>query len=60
MLARIDDARIATEATGSINVVIAIRLVALGWRGMKDSIIKKCLRKAGVVRDDLISSSSCD
>ena len=52
VLARIDEAKNATEVTGSINVLTAIRLVALGWREVKASTIKKCFRKAGVLRDD--------
>ena len=52
MLARIDEAKNATEVTCSINVLIAIRLVALGWREVKATTIKKCFRKAGVLRDD--------
>lgn len=52
VLARIDEAKNATEVTGSINVLTAIRLVALGWREVKASTIKKCFSKAGVLRDD--------
>ena len=54
MLARIDEAKNATctEVTGSINVLTAIRLVALGWREVKASTIQKCFRKAGVLSDD--------
>ena len=52
VLARIDEAKNATEVTGSINVLTAIRLVALGWREVKASTIQKCFRKAGVLSDD--------
>ena len=45
MLARIHEGNNATEVTGSINVLTAIRLVALGWREVKASTIKKCFRR---------------
>ena len=40
VLARIDEAKNATKVTNSINVLTAIRLVALGWREVKVSTIK--------------------
>ena len=53
MLAKIDTATSATEVTKSINVLTAIRWVALAWREVKSTTIQKCFRNAGVLSTDL-------
>ena len=54
VLAKIDTATIATEVTKSINVLTAIRWVALAWRDVKSTTIQKCFRHAGVLSTDLL------
>ena len=54
VLAKIDTATIATEVTKSINVLTAIRWVALAWREVKSTTIQKCFRHAGVLTTDLL------
>ena len=51
--AKIDTATSATEIIKSVNVLIAIRWVALSWREVKVSTIQKCFRNAGVLESDL-------
>ena len=53
VLAKIDTANSATEVTKSINVLTAIRWVALAWREDKSTTIQKCFRNAGVLSTDL-------
>ena len=53
MLAKIDTSSSATEVTKSINVLTAIRWVALAWREVKSVTIQKCFRNAGVLNTDL-------
>ena len=37
--------------TSSINVLVAIRWVALGWKEVKESTIIKCFKTAGILND---------
>ena len=52
VLAKIDTATSATEVTKSINVLTAVRWVALAWREVKSTTIQKCFRNAGVLSTD--------
>ena len=53
VLAKIDTSSSATEVTKSINVLSAIRWVALSWREVKSTTIQKCFRNAGILNTDL-------
>ena len=60
VLAKIDNATKATDVTSSINVLIAIRWVALAWKEVKGTTIIKCFKKAGILSDTLdIQESTC-
>lgn len=60
VLAKIDNATKATDVTSSINVLIAIRWVALAWKEVKGTTIIKCFKKAGILSDTLdIQESIC-
>ena len=51
VISKIDSCSSATEVTSSINVLVAIRWVALAWREVKSSTIVKCFKHAGVLND---------
>lgn len=51
VIAKIDNASNATEVTSSINVLVAIRWVALAWKEVKESTIIKCFKTAGILND---------
>ena len=51
VIAKIDNASNATEVTSSINVLVAIRWVALAWKEVKESTIIKCFKPAGILND---------
>ena len=53
VLAKIDTSSSATEVTKSINILTAIRWVALAWREVKSTTKQKCFRNAGVLNTDL-------
>ncbi len=59
-MARIDSAVIATDVTQSINVLAALRWVAIAWREVKATTIKKCFRQAGILNTDLSVQALCD
>ena len=51
VIAKIDNASNATEVTSSINVLVAIRWVALAWKEVNESTIIKCFKTAGILND---------
>ena len=51
VLARIDQRDHASEVANSINILAAVRWVALSWEKVKPETISKCFRKAGVLQD---------
>ena len=53
VVAKIDTATLATEFTQSINVLTAIRWVALAWREVKALTVQKCFRHSGILHTDL-------
>ena len=53
MVSKIDSSRSATEVTSSIDVLLAIKWVALAWREVKSSTIVKCFKHAGIFNDGL-------
>ena len=53
MISKIDSCSSATEVTSSINVLLAIRWVALAWREVKSTTIVKCFKHAGILNDGL-------
>ena len=53
VVSKIDSCSSATEVTSSINVLVAIRWVALAWREVKSSTVVKCFKHAGILNDGL-------
>ena len=51
VLAKIDTANTATEVTKSVNILTALRWVALAWREVKATPIQKCFKQAGICFD---------
>ena len=51
VISKNDSCTNATEVTSSINVLVAIRWVALAWRKVKSTIIVKCFKHAGILND---------
>ena len=51
VIAKIDNASNATEVTSSINLLVAIRWVALAWKEVKESTTIKCFKTAGILND---------
>ena len=53
VIAKIDTANCASDVISSINVLVAIRWVALAWKEVKATTITKCFKKAGILNDNL-------
>ena len=52
-MSKIDECDLATDVVKSVNVLVALRWVALVWNEVKSDTITKCFRKAGVLNDVL-------
>ena len=52
MITKIDTANYASDVISSINVLVAIRWVALAWK-VKATTITKCFKKAGILNNNL-------
>ena len=52
ILAKIETCSSASEVLQSVNVLHAIRWVAEAWKNVSETTIKKCFRKAGILRHD--------
>ena len=53
VLAKIDERTCASEVCKSINVLVAIRWVAMAWSLIQEETVRKCFRKAGVLESSL-------
>ena len=53
MVSKIDAANNASEVVSSVNMLMAIRWVALAWWEVKETKITKCLKNAGILNDTL-------
>ena len=51
MVSKIDECDLATDVVKSVNVLVALRWVALAWNQVKSDTIIKCFRKSGVLND---------
>ena len=52
-MSKIDECDLATDVVKSVNVLVALRWVALAWNEVRSDTITKCFRKAGVLNDVL-------
>lgn len=57
ILAKIDAAATATDA---VNVLTALRWVAIAWREVKATTVQKCFRRAGILDTDLDVQALCE
>ena len=53
VLAKIDECTSASEVCKSINVLVAIRWVAMAWSLIQEETVPKCFRRAGVLDSEL-------
>ena len=60
VLARIDQWDSATDVVKTVNILVAIRWVALAWVEVNSETILKCLRKAGILGTDMADVVACD
>ena len=50
VLSKIDECETASEVVKSVNILIAIRWVAMAWSCVREETITKCFRKAEFLR----------
>ena len=53
VVSKIEECDLATDVVKSVNILVALRWVALAWNEVKSDTITKCFRKAGVLNDML-------
>ena len=53
VLAKIDQSASSKEVSKSVNVLVAIRWVAVAWSQVKEETIRKCFHKAGILGADM-------
>ena len=53
VLGKIEECNSASEVSKSINVLVAIRWVAMAWLKVEEETVRKCFRKAGVLDSDM-------
>ena len=53
VLAKIDQSASSKEVSESVNVLVAIRWVAVAWSQVKEETIRKCFHKAGILGADM-------
>ncbi len=60
IVAKIDECNSASEVAKSVNILVAIRWVAQAWEKVKVSTIQKCIRRAGILNDDMSDVVTCE
>ena len=53
ILAKIDECDSASDVSKSINVLVAVRWIAMVWSLVEEETIRKCFRKAGILDLDM-------
>ena len=49
VLSKIEECSTASDVVKSVNILVAIRSVATAWGNVKEEVVKKCFRKAGIL-----------
>ena len=53
IVSRIDECETVSDITKSLNLLTAVRWVALAWKEVKEQTVLKCFRKAGILCGEL-------